>query len=111
MAIPLATTTITVLRVADDPTRDPYDEPPAAAEAYTGVRAHIGSATGREQVAGGSQSITDLRLTCDPIDLRHTDQVRDDTTSETFDVVWVKNRTGLGMDHTAALLQHQEGLA
>lgn len=109
--ITLATTTITVLRVADDPDRDPYDPPPAASEVATGVRAHIGSATGREQAVGGQQSVTDLRLVCDPVDLRHTDQVRDDTTGETFEVVWVKQRTGLNLDHTAAYVRHVEGLA
>jgi hypothetical protein len=109
--LPHATTTITVLRVADDPNRDPYDPKPAPAEIHTGVRAHIGSPTGREQVAGGSQSITDTRLTCDPIDLHHQDQVRDDTTGETFEVVWVKQRTGLGLPHVTAFLKHLEGLA
>lgn len=111
MALTVASTTITVMRLPDDPDRDPYDEPPAAEEAYTSVRAHIGSPTGREQAVGGQQSVTDLRLVCDPIDLRHTDQVVDDTTGETFDVVWVKQRTGLGMDHTSAFLKHVEGLA
>lgn len=104
-----ATTTITVLRVADDLNRDPYDPQPAPAEVHTGVRAHIGSATGRERQAGGEQTVTDLRLTCDPVDLRHTDQIRDDTTGETFHVVWVKQRTGLSMDHVTAFLQYIEG--
>lgn len=107
--IGFATTTITVLRVADDPDRDPYDTQPAPAEVHTGVRAHIGAPTGGERVAGGEQSRIDLRLTCDPVDLRHTDQVRDDTTGETFQVVWVKQRTGFKLDHVTAFLQYIEG--
>lgn len=104
-----ATTTITVLRVPEDLNRDPYDPEPDPVEVAAGVRAHIGSPSGGERVSGGEQSRTDLRLTCDPTDLRHTDQVRDDTTGETFETVWVKQRTGLGLDHVTAFLQHIEG--
>ncbi len=88
--IPLATTTISVLRV---PPGDVYDEPygtPAARTAVsTGTRAVIDRGRGAERVAGGEQSSLDLTLTADPVDLNHTDQVRDDTTNTIYQVTYV----------------------
>lgn len=94
MSIPLATTTITVLR---SPAGDVYDEPyggdvPADWDTVvTGVRAVIDRAGGREQVAGGEQNRVDLALACDPCDVDHLDAIRDDRTGATYRVVWVLN--------------------
>lgn len=110
MAIPLATTTITVRRVPDDEDLDPYDEQPEPETVASGVRAHISTRTGRETVAGGSQEVVSFGLSCDPVDLRHTDEVVDDTTGETFEVVWAISRQGLGMDHVQAGLERVTGV-
>lgn len=90
--IPLATTTITVLRQSEP---DQYEEPyggtsgPAGRSAVaTGVRAVIDRPTGREQVAGGEQNRVDLSLVCDPCDIDHLDLVRDDRTGHAYRVVW-----------------------
>lgn len=90
--IPLATTTIAVLRASAP---DQYDEPyggstPAdRSEVAAGVRAVIDRPTGREQVAGGEQNRVDLSLACDPCDINHLDQVRDENTDQVYRVVWV----------------------
>lgn len=101
--IPVATTTISVTRptVADDP----YDGAATSATVASKVRAHISTPSGREQQRGGSQESIDLRLDCDSVDLQHTDVVVDDTTGETFQVVWAESRVGLGLDHVEAGLR------
>lgn len=111
MSIPLATTTITIRRPSVDPDRDPYEEDPDPQTVAEGVRAHISSPSGRDQIVGGEQSIVTFSLTCDPTDLQHTDTVIDDSSGEEFEVVWVKDRIGLGMDHVQASLRHVEGVA
>ena len=107
--IPLATTTVTVRRVPADDTRDGYDPPPAAEDVATGVRAHLSSPSGREDRAGGSRQTSAARLLCDPVDLRHTDTVIDDTTGAEWAVTGVATHVGLGLDHVAADLQRVSG--
>lgn len=116
--IPFATTTISVLRSpADEPAegedyRDPYDTQPDRTAVHVGVRAHISAPSGREQVAGGEQAVTRFGLACDPIELRHTDWVLDETTDITYRVVWAARRTGLpALEHTAGALELIEGAA
>lgn len=112
MPIPLHTTTIAVLRVPDDATRDPYDPKPAAAVVASGVRANIASPNGRERVAGGSQEVVVFRLQCDPVDLRNTDQVRDEATGELYEVVWTRPRQGpANLAYQQAELKQVEGVA
>jgi len=112
--IPIATTTISVLRdTAVDDTTDPYDaadsgQPETVA---SGVRAVISSPTGRERNIGGTQSQVEFSLSCDPIDLQHTDIVHDDATNLDYQVVWVTRRSGLGLEHTRAGLKMVEGIA
>lgn len=96
--IPLATTTIAVLRA---PAGDEYAEPYAGAgtatwtRATTGVRAVIGRPSGREEVAGGEQSVWDFQLVCDPVELRRLDQVEDESTGVVYRVVWLMAYPGL----------------
>jgi hypothetical protein len=112
VAIPFATTTISVLRVPADPDRDPYDLQPDPATVAAGIRAHISTQAGEETVAGGSQQVTNHRLSCDPFDsgLHHKDQVVDDTSGETYEVVWSVSRYGVGMDHFQARLNQVSGV-
>ena len=111
MSIPLATTQISVLRVAANPARDPYDAKPAPAVLASGIRAHISTPNGREQTAGGSQEVVEFRLACDLVDLRHTDQVQDEATGAVYEVTWAHARQGLGLDHTEAGLKQVAGVA
>lgn len=113
MAIPHATTTITVTRHELLATDDPYDTPSGTPTTVAaGVRANISVADGDEQVTGRSarETIT-FRLRADPVDLVHGDTVTDDATSENYAVVFARTRrTGdVGMDHTIAELRQVTG--
>lgn len=112
MGIPIATTTISVLRRQVLATDDPYEVTAAAEVAASGVRAVIGAPSGTELVVGaaGQEDVTH-RLDCDTVALESTDQVRDDVTSEVFNVVWARQRSGLGLDHTVAGLRQVSGVA
>jgi len=109
--ITVATTTISVLRVPADPERDPLDPQPPAEVIASGIRAHISTARGSEEVAsGGSQEVVYFRMSCDPTDLQHTDQVRDEQTDEVYDVLWARERRGLGLDHVQAGMKQVAGV-
>lgn len=109
MSIPIATTTITVTRAALLATDDPYDAPTGSPTTVAaGVPANIAIADGDDRVSGRSERETvTFRLRCDPVDLEHGDTITDDTTSETYDVVFARTRrTGnVGLDHTIAELR------
>ncbi|MBM3679152.1 MAG: hypothetical protein FJW96_14955 [Actinobacteria bacterium] len=111
MAIPLATTTIAVLRVPADASRDPYDPQPEPETVASGIRAHISSPSGRERTAGGSQEVVEFRLACDPTDLRHTDRVQDEQSDAVYEVIWARPRQGHGLDHVEAGLKQVTGVA
>lgn len=110
MAIPVATTTIRVLRVPADPTRDPLDPQPAAAVVASGVRAVISTSRGREPSPSGTQEVVEFRLSCDPVEIRHTDSIQDEATGDTYEVVWARPRTGLGLEHAEAGLRQVTGV-
>ena len=110
MSALLHTTTIGVLRISADPARDPYDAKPAAEVIASGIRAHISTPRGREQTAGGSQEVVEFRLSCDPVDLRHTDEVQDEQTGALYEVTWARVRQGLGLDHIEAGLKQVAGV-
>lgn len=113
--IPLHTTFIKVVRYspANPGGQDPYEPkiPNSELTIAENVRAQISSPTGKEIVAGGSQEIVQFQLSCDPVDLRNTDQVIDQTTGEKYEVIWARKRTGLSLDHTRAALKQVSGLA
>lgn len=109
--IPLATTTISVRRLAADPSRDPYDPQPEPEVVASGIRAHIASPSGRERTAGGSQEVVEFRLTCDPTEFRHTDRVQDEQSGELYRVTWARQRHGFGLDQVQAGLRQVRGVA
>ncbi len=114
MALPLATTTIAVLRVtAASGYDEPYggDEPSTGREvAASGIQAVIGRPAGREQLAGSEQSITDLQLIADTLALQPTDWVRDETTGVEYRVVWaVSYPDPMGGTFTEAGIRRVEG--
>lgn len=104
--IPVATTTITISRPRTD--EDPYDTPVVRPVA-NGIRAVIGSPSGRDHILGGHQEIVTAKLDCDPCDLKHYDRVTDDTTDDTYSVVSIRTRVGLGLDHIEAGLNAVAG--
>lgn len=107
MSIPYATTTIRVWRPADDSA--PYEEPAPPTLVAENIRAHISTSAGRDQPLGDVE-VVQFRLSADPVDLDYHDQVEDERTGEVFDVVWVRRRVGLGMDHVQAGLRRVEGM-
>lgn len=101
MSIPLATTTITVRAM----TESEPGEGRTGEVVATGVRAVIGSPTGRETYApgGGTSRVTDI-LNADPTPALadNTCQIIDDTTGVVYEVEWVRQRGGFGLEHTKA---------
>lgn len=120
MSLPLATTTITVLRPALPATEDPYGDGYDAevardddiATVETSVRAVIspaGAGLGGSSV-GGESEVMEFRLVADPLDLSYLDLVIDETTDEEFEVVWAHLQPGLvGLDHMQAGLRTVKG--
>ena len=104
----LTTTTVTVKRPT---TGDPY-EPATAPTVDAGVPAHISGPTGQEIDQGGQLEAVDAVLLCAyGTDVTHTDLIVDDGTGNEYRVAWVRDRQGLGLDHTKAGLVAYEGAA
>ena len=101
MAIPISTTTISVLSHSQ---AEPY-EVETWAVASTGTRAVIGSPSGREGMVTGSAEVVDAWMSADPVSLSHGQRVQDERTGATWDVVWVQARSGFALDHTRAGLR------
>lgn len=107
MTVPIATTTVTVTSQAEP---EPGEGITTAVRA-SAVRAVIAAPNGTEQAApGGGAERIDAILDCDPIvGLAHTDVVTDDDTGLTYEVAWVADRRGLGLDHVRAGLVKVKG--
>jgi hypothetical protein len=104
--IPLATTTISVVELL---TGDDTTAPGAGVTSLTTVPAHFSTPTGRE--TQGSETVEKVLL-CDPIPtLSHRDMVVDEVTFDRYEVVWVDQRPGLGLDHTVAGVHRVRGAA
>ena len=111
--IPLATTTISVLRLKQ---ADLYDEPYSTVEpagrdvVASGIRAVIdragGRGRGREQDSVGEQSIADIDLACDPVGLTYLDLVKDEVTNRIYNVVYTLTYAD---DHDEAVIRIVEG--
>lgn len=100
----MATTTVTITRpgaLDGDPTEETTPTEVAAA-----VRAVIGSPSGSE-VEG--QERVDAVLTADPCDIASYDLVTDDRSGGTWQVVWTRDRVGLGLAHVTAGLRKVGG--
>jgi hypothetical protein len=105
MALPLATTTISVLAPVDG---DDTVAPGTGAPIHTRVPAAFSSPSGND-VAG---SRTDARLLADPLpDLTQRHVVVDEITFQRWTVEWVDQRQGLGLDHTVAGVNRIRGAA
>lgn len=122
MAIPLATTTISITGVRPESPADPLsqgypDTPdaPAAAVVASGVRACIsqpGMAREVRQSGNDGMQTEVWALRCDPADLRIYDTVTDETTGVEYAVQSVVHSRPLlhSLDHTFAVLRVRKGL-
>jgi len=114
MALPLSTTTVTVLRgrVADQ-YAEPYSGTSTTAldEIETGVRAVIdipvARDAGRETVRGGEQTSTEFRFSTDICQLRNSDFLRDEQDGVLYRVTWCFT---FHRDHIEGGLKLVEGL-
>lgn len=116
MAIPLATTTISVLRQSEE---DLLGEPEFSGDdtssynaVASGIRANIGSPGATVNTTSGQQVSTGFKFQCDPvIDLDRTDLIKDEKTGIVYTLNWAQLRTGLGINHWEGALFIVEGLA
>lgn len=105
----LATTTVRIDRPAQ--AADPYETTTSSTLA-AGVAAHISTPSGNDLRVGGKTEVVDAVLLIDrtPVLLR-TDLVVDETTGDTWQVTWTRQRIGLGLDHQKAGLVAVKGAA
>jgi hypothetical protein len=80
MAIPFATTAITIIRSTLSVTADPYDSPaqypnPDSTVIVTGIRAVVSVPTADTILTIGDRVVYTSKLTCDPCDLQEADLV------------------------------------
>lgn len=111
MSIPLASTTVSILRplvTINDPYNDNTGTDYSTVE--SGIRAHISSPSGREIVRGGEQADVSFHLSADPCDLDHADRIVDEMTGATYLVDWTFDRPGFGLDHVEAGIRKIVGL-
>lgn len=107
MTVPLSTTTVTVTKPTPG---DRYEPAAGASTLASGVAAHISGPSGLERIVGGQQSVVDAVLLSDPIaELDAYCTVLDEVTGAEYQVAWVTQRQGLGLDHTKAGLNKVVG--
>lgn len=107
--IPLATTTVSVWRLAADPTRDGFDTPPPRQQVAAGLRATIGSPSVRTDLSSGDKVVVDWKFDSDPFDPADDDQIVDETTGQVFTSLGVVRRGGFGLDHCEGRLRQISG--
>lgn len=107
--IPLATTSISVVRTQTDPNADPYDGDQTPVDVASNVRAIINMGGGSVRLVGGQRVVTPAQLVCDPIDLRPGDTVTDDQTGQSWTTLGVSSYPQLGLSHLTAQLRITEG--
>lgn len=106
--IPLSTTTVTVSRPVQGV--DSY-ETAVLTQVASGVAGHISAPSGADLHVGGDQeNVSAVLLAECCADVRHPDLVTDDLTGETYEVVWVRKRIGLGLNHLKIGLRASKGL-
>lgn len=116
MAIPLATTTITVIGVrpqsALDPDGEGYgDTTSTPSVLVTGLRACISRPAFRRQVGETDQE--DVKaLRCDPFEITRFDAIVDETTGEEYEVVSAgpSEPVQWGLQHTVAFIKISRGM-
>lgn len=109
MSIPLATTTITVSRPSTS-SDDYYDVRTAGTVVALNVRAHISEPSGIEGLIGGRTEQTRFPFNSDICDVGGNDLVTDDVTGDIYEVIWVRKRLGLGVDHMTGQLRIVTGV-
>lgn len=108
MTLPLATTTVTIVRPAAG--GDRYEAAASSTTIATGVAAHISGPDGGDLSVGGEQEQVDALLLCEPgLSLTHYDVVTDERTGDVWEITWTRQRVGLGLDHIVSGLRRVTG--
>lgn len=101
MVLPLATTTVTITRAANDGTTDLVDAPAALPVIVaSGVRACVVSPTSRTSLSRGERVVTSAGFRCDPTDIQTDDILTDAANGQTYRVLWALTRYELGLGYT-----------
>jgi len=105
MPVPVATTTVAVYAMVE---AEPGEGRVRSLRAT--VPGHVSSPTGTEaQAPGGGGETVDAVILCNPVDgMAHTDQC-ETAEGDVYEVVWVRRRVGLGLDHMRAGVRRVTG--
>lgn len=117
MSIPIAPTTINVLRDLTPEDDLEYDTGTTTTSKLVtisrNVRAAIGSpssvAASETMAAGTEQLQMNLSMACDPCDITHRDFVSDNKTGIVYNVLWVIPRDELGITYMQVGLRIHQG--
>lgn len=107
VTIPLNTSTITVTRIEDASTTDPYDpaaDHPAPTTIASGVRAVISPPSGTAKLVGGDRVVYEAALRCDTTAILPGDVVVD-SGGLTWTVLFASQISALGMTFTSGKLR------
>lgn len=112
MALPLSTTTISILR---KPIAPFYESPGSVTSPpvviASGIKAHISAPSDAEVMAAGTeQSNVTRKFDCDPCSLTYLDLVKDESTGLVYKVIGQPmRRTAFGMDFLSGTLRMNLG--
>jgi len=112
MAIPLATTHLSVMRTVLTANEDAYDANQAAPTLIvSGVRAVIASTTPKMSTVliGGERGVYTVTFESDVADIQLGDEVTDDN-GQQYEVFDVSRQTGLGFDYLLGELRKVTGV-
>ena len=109
--IPIATTTVSVWRLPADNALDGFDPQPTRVQVASGLRATIGAPSGRASIATGDKVVVGFSLSTDPFDFANDDQLVDESTGETYLLLWARRITALGLDHCMGAVRIVQGAA
>lgn len=115
VAIPLATTTITVIRREMTDMEDLYDPADYPSPEWTtivaGVRAVISPPTANPQLTAGTRLTWSASLRSDPCDLQENDHLIDANDGTEWTVLWAREFDAIGLNHMEASLRMVQGFA
>ncbi len=110
MALPLATTTVSITRPVIPAGADPYDSTPTYTVIASGVRAVIDvPMSAKFRLIFGDRVVYDASMSSDPTDVEVGDTVTDLTSNQAWIVEKVQQVYHLGMAHTLAGLRYTTG--
>lgn len=107
--LPLLTTRTVLVEIPTSLDGDPTDGAVTSWQTViSGLPCHISGPSGRE-VGTGSQQIDAVLLGPRDTQIARSNRVTDPATGEVWMVLWVEQRTGLGLDHQKAGLRRING--